>query len=192
MAAAVIHCSSCAWPLPPAIWNSEDLVNCPGCGVSLLARAFPALARAEKAVQPEPLALPSEASCFYHPQNQAVTSCAQCGRFLCSLCELQLPGRVLCPACFNANVQGHKEEQFESARTLHDSIALALVTVPILVWPLLAITAPLSLYWTIRHWKSPRSVAPRTRIRFYFAALFALGEIGLMVFLIVAVLAVRR
>src|ERR1051326_2041864 len=96
MAVAVIRCMSCAWALPPNIWNGEEFQNCPGCGQPLQARVFPAIAHAAAGAAPEAVALPSEASCFYHEHNRAVNPCAQCGRFLCSLCELQLPGRVLC------------------------------------------------------------------------------------------------
>jgi hypothetical protein len=75
---------------------------------------------------------------------------------------------------------------------MHDSIALGLATLPVLLfWPVL-ITAPMALFWTIRHWNSPRSLVPRTRVRFYFAAFLALGEIGLIVLAVVALLMVRR
>jgi len=67
---------------------------------------------------------------------------------------------------------------------MYDSIALALATLPVfLFWPVFG-TAPVSLFLVIRHWNSPRSIVPRTRIRLYLAALFAVAEIGGVGFLI--------
>ena len=75
---------------------------------------------------------------------------------------------------------------------MHDSIALALATAPaLMVWPAV-VTAPLSLFWIVRHWNSPGSILPRTRWRYYVAAFFAVGELGLIIANIVAILKVRR
>jgi len=75
---------------------------------------------------------------------------------------------------------------------LHDSVALALATLPaLLFWPVL-LTAPLTLFWIVRHWNSPGSILPRTRARFYLAGVIALSQIGFIVVLIVAILRVRR
>jgi DNA-directed RNA polymerase subunit RPC12/RpoP len=192
MIVQAVQCNTCSWLLPPELWNKDDGQNCPGCGTHMLVRVFPAIARAKLDGTPENLADPTESSCFYHHQNRAVKPCDECGRFLCSLCELETPAGTLCPVCFNANVRGRKIENLESSRTMHDSVALGLATLPaLMVWPVV-FTAPLALYWTIRHWNAPRSVAPRTRIRFYLAALIALGEIGLIVMMIVAIAMARK
>ena len=45
----------------------------------------------------------------------------------------------------------------------------------LLIWPAI-VGAPAALYVIVRRWRAPGSVVPRTRIRFYLAALFALGE----------------
>jgi hypothetical protein len=75
---------------------------------------------------------------------------------------------------------------------MHDSIALVLATGPaLMVWPAV-VTAPLSLFWIIRHWNSPGSILPRKRWRYYVAALCAIGEIALIVTITVAILRVRR
>ena len=75
---------------------------------------------------------------------------------------------------------------------MHDSVALALAIFPaFLFWPVL-VTAPLTLFWIFRHWNSPRSILPRTRVRFYFAGLIALSQIGFVALVIVAILRVRR
>ena len=75
---------------------------------------------------------------------------------------------------------------------MHDSIALALAIFPaFLFWPIL-VTAPLTLFWIFRHWNSPRSILPRTRVRYYFAGLIALSQIGFIAVVIAAILRVRR
>ena len=177
-----IPCSACSHPLPEALLGSDQGGNCPFCGAHVEVKVFPAIAQAKFGAAPQNLGGDTEASCFYHERNRAVSHCAECGRFLCSLCELDISGKILCSACFGANLQSRKMQHLESSRTMHDSVALALATVPaLLVWPTI-ITAPMAIYWTIRHWNSPRSVVPRTRIRFYFAILFALAQICLMVF----------
>ena len=158
----------------------------------MLVKVFPALIRSSIGDVPQPLTAEQEASCFFHPQNRAVTPCEECGRFLCGLCTLEIPGKTLCPLCFDANLRGRKMQNLEASRTLHDSVALALAILPaLLFWPVL-VTAPLTLFWIIRHWKSPGSILPRTRARFYFAAVIALSQIGFIVVVIVAILRVRR
>lgn len=67
---------------------------------------------------------------------------------------------------------------------MYDSVALAFATFPALfIWPVL-IGAPAALWVVFRRWRSPGSVVPRTRIRFYLAALIALAEIVGVVVLI--------
>jgi hypothetical protein len=71
----------------------------------------------------------------------------------------------------------------ENQRTLYDGIALTLAVLPILMWPLTFITAPASLFIVVRHWRSPLSVVPRTRVRYVLAALFAVAQIAGWLFL---------
>jgi hypothetical protein len=183
-----IRCGACAWPLPPESWNPESAAACPGCGTRTQVIAFPALARVHIGTAPETVIGEAEASCFYHSQNRAESPCDECGRFLCRLCELDVDGRRICPGCFSAGVRGRKIQEVDTKRTLYDSIALALSTLPVLLfWPAL-VGAPMSLYMVIRHWNSPRSILPRTRVRFYIAGIFAITEIGLFVVGIVSLI----
>lgn len=80
----------------------------------------------------------------------------------------------------------------ETSRTMYDSMALALATFPaLLIWPAL-VSAPWTLWVVFRRWRAPSSVVPRTRIRFYLAALIALVEIAGIVLVIFALTTVRR
>lgn len=167
-------------------------MTCPVCRAQVLVKVFPALAKRNVASGPQLVEATTEASCFYHPRNRASTPCDECGRFLCGLCTLEIPGAKLCPVCFEANLRGRKLPHLETSRTMHDSIALALATVPVLlVWPVI-ITAPLTLFWIVRHWNSPRGILPRSRWRFYAAGGLAVGEIGLIVAAVVAIRMARR
>lgn len=184
MAADVSVCAVCSWPVPREFWNREEGVRCPVCGHKVRISVFPAIDRTIAGVVPEILQGDAEASCFYHPQSRAARVCQECGRFLCSLCDLEIEGRHICPRCFESGVSAHKIETVEQRRVLWDNVALALSTFPaVLVWPAL-IGAPWALTVVIRRWNAPSSVVPRTKFRFILAAIFALSEIGVMVFVI--------
>jgi hypothetical protein len=185
-----ICCGECSWPVPAELWNwdgnREEGAHCPGCRAPLDVSVFPAISRARSGPLPQALEAESEASCFYHTESRAVAPCDQCGRFLCGLCDIEMDGRHFCPACFN------RSAHVETQRTLYDSIALALATFPLaLFWPAI-FGAPAALYVVIRRWNAPLSIVPRTRVRFYLAALFALAELAGAGFLIWAFVRVPR
>jgi uncharacterized paraquat-inducible protein A len=177
MAFQAISCGECSWPVPPESWNREEGARCPRCGRHVQVAVFPAIEERRTGALPEALGAESEASCFYHPHSRAAVLCEECGRFLCRLCDLEVDGRHLCPTCFQSGVATRKLENVETRRTMYDSVALALATFPaLLIWPVL-VAAPASLFVVIRRWREPSSILPRTRIRFYLAALLAVAEI---------------
>ena len=65
-----------------------------------------------------------EASCFYHPAKKAVLPCESCGRFLCAVCDVEMNGQHLCPACLASGKKKGRLKQLENRRTLYDSLAL--------------------------------------------------------------------
>ncbi len=183
-----ILCGACSFPMPAEGWNREDGVACPACRQRVQVLVFPALERPRRGSAPESIAGDTEASCFFHPHSRAAIPCAECGRFLCNLCDIELDGRHLCPTCFQSGVSTNKIETLETRRTMYDSIALAMATLPaILIWPVL-FGAPAALYLVIRRWRAPLSILPRTRVRFVLAALFALAEFAGIGFVIWAML----
>jgi len=166
--------------------------TCPHCHKHIQAIVFRAFGGSGAGATAQQILTGAEASCFYHPGNQAATPCDECGRFLCHLCDLSVDGRHLCPNCFQSGVKQRRISAFDGQRTLHDTIALALATLPpFMIWPVV-FSAPLTLYWVIRYWKAPPSLVPRTRIRFYLAALFALTQIGFMVAVILSMIYLPR
>ena len=179
-----ITCGACSFPISADAWNREEGVSCPACRQRVQVLVFPAMEHMRAGAAPEALAADTEASCFFHPESRAAVPCAECGRFVCNLCDIELDGRHLCPACFQSGVSSNKLETLETRRTMYDTMALAVATLPaLLFWPAL-IGAPSALYLVIRRWRAPLSILPRTRIRFLLATLFALAEIAGIVFVI--------
>ncbi len=176
MNAESVFCSGCSALLPTGLADSETS-RCRSCGESVWGQDVPRSLGLPRTHLAQGVLDQSESSCFYHAENRATVPCDGCGRFLCGLCALDVPGSTLCPSCLRTGVTGRRIETLEDGRTMQDSIALALSTLPFaLIWPAF-ISAPLAIFWSIRHWNSPRSIIPRSRIRLYLAITFSLLEI---------------
>jgi len=188
-----VPCARCQAPVPNYFFVTTDWMRCPSCGTELIVRTFPALFAGPQAAATGEVSLAGEAGCFYHAEKRAVVTCHQCGRFLCALCRVEFKGQDWCPGCLETSSRKRKQVDFENHRVLYDSIALAVATFPFLMlfWPSL-IGAPLALYVSIRYWKAPTSILPRTKIRFLLAIVLALGQLGLMGFIIYAFIHLRR
>ena len=176
--AAAIHCLNCAHTIPDEYWNDRGETTCRGCSERVVARVFTAFSRAPSITEAARVQTEEESSCFYHPTNQAAIACDGCGRFLCALCDLDLDGRHLCPSCLERGVAVEKAGSLEDRRTQYDTLALHLVTWPVITIWLPLFTAPAALYLIVRHWRAPMSILPRSRARLWIALLLALIEIG--------------
>ncbi|NQT92247.1 MAG: B-box zinc finger protein [Lentisphaerae bacterium] len=169
----------CKAPLPPTNFNTATPGPCPACGVPVYAAVFPALYREpEEGEKSTPVVVDDEASCFYHSGKKATIACESCGRFLCALCDIELGEKHLCAGCVDSEKKKGKLENISNSRVLYDEAALALAILPLLMWPSTILTAPATLFVVIRYWKAPGSIVPRSKIKFVFASLFALIEIG--------------
>jgi len=188
-----VACTKCRASLPPAIYNAPELRACPACGARLLVDVFPAALRPPgPGAAGEAVLVDGEASCFYHPSKKAVVPCESCGRFLCAICDVEMSGRHLCPACLESGRKKGKIEQLENRRTLYDSLALAVAVYPmLLVWPTI-VSAPVSLYIAIRYWNAPSSIVRRNRWRAVLAILLALAQIGVWITVFVAATHTRK
>ena len=74
----------------------------------------------------EAIVVEGEAACFYHPGKRATVPCGVCGRFLCALCDLELNGRHVCPACLETSRRKGDLRNLDTRRMLYDSAALSL------------------------------------------------------------------
>lgn len=176
---ALINCSACGAALPESSFNAPAPVPCERCGAELQVTVFPALAGGSGQVDyGDALQTDDQASCFYHPGKSAVVACENCGRFLCSLCEIDMAGRRICPNCLELGRKQERIAELVTQRTLNDQIALSLAVFPLLIFFITLITAPMAIYFALRHWKSPTSILPRTRVRFILAILIGLIEMG--------------
>ena len=181
-----VVCSGCGTPVPLLPSAGLKTIRCGTCDAELLLEIFPAFFRGRgPSSSGEALGADGESSCFYHERKKAVAVCEECGRFLCSLCEVGISGRILCPGCIE---RGREEESLEvlvTRRTLYDGMALSLSVLPLLLFFVTLITAPLSIFIAVRFWKKPGSILPRTKIRFVLAIMFSLLQLagwGLVLF----------
>ncbi len=160
------------------MFNAKNFIECPSCKSQVRTDVFPALiANPTTGSTGQVLLVDSEASCFYHENKKAMVPCDHCGRFLCSLCDVELNGDHFCPSCVESGKKKNKLRNLQSHRTLYDSIALSLAVIPaIFVWPSI-VTAPMALYVALRYWKTPLSIVPRRRWRFVLAMVLSVPQI---------------
>jgi len=179
---AQILCTECSSPVPSAYFNAQVFAACPSCNASILVRAFPALFRPPQQGQVgERITDAGQAACFYHPNKTAHVPCEACGRFICALCDVELHGQHLCPACIESGRRKGALTTLESRRVLWDNIALSVAVLPIatvFLWFFSIVTSPAAIVLAIVGWRKPGSIAPRGKWRFVLAIVFALIVMG--------------
>lgn len=190
MGAALLTCDRCLIRLPVDALNVDGFVACPGCNTPTRVLIFPAYFRPPSgAVAGETLLVDGESSCFYHPGKKAVVPCDGCGRFLCSLCDVELSGEHLCSNCIETGQRKGRLEQLTAERKLYDSQALSYAVggllFVVLCPPVSAFAASAAIYLVVRHWNSPLGLMRKGRWRYIIALLLAAGELGLLVLLVV-------
>ena len=192
-----VRCPACGIALAPA---TSGATICGACNAHFETALFPALNRKIETALPEAISANDEASCFYHAENKAVVACSGCGRFLCSLCDLEVKGAHICPACLErtltADANGGKggktigkKSADETATTLvkrrfcHARMATMLTLWPLLLgfmlWPFFVVSGSAGLVFSILGWRRPGSlVKGKRKISLVFTTLLALLEIG--------------
>jgi hypothetical protein len=103
---------------------------------------------------------------------------------------VELSGVVWCPECIEAGRSRKKVVNLENQRTLHDSIALALATWPVVLffYPSI-VTAPAALFFSIAYWKKPSSIVRRHGkwrlvVAIILASIQIAGWLALVIFMI--------
>lgn len=174
-----LSCPQCGASLPSADIRLSGTFSCPECSADVRLEIFPALVRGDGPVRAgDALEAENEASCYYHPEKRAAVVCEACGRFLCTLCAIELGGKTLCPTCVELGRSREQLSELVTYRTLYDGVALMLAVLPIFFFIATIFTAPMALYVSIRYWKSPSSLVPRTRLRFVLAILISILQIA--------------
>lgn len=175
-----LDCPKCGLPLAASRSAHENQAYCEICRAERQVHVFPAFFQAPRDPQRgERLLVDTEASCFYHPKKKAHTTCETCGRFICQLCHTDVANQSICLNCLTSPSHNHDQQKMDNTSILHDNIAIHLALIPLLIWPITFVTAPMTLFLVLKHWRQgPTSVIPRTRIRYVMAFILALIQIG--------------
>ena len=182
MSSVAVACPRCQSSLPGALCNAGTPVSCPACETPIQVEVFPAFFKpAGAGPSGETILEEGVSSCFYHEQKKAVVHCDACGRFLCALCDLDLNGQHLCPACLQAGKKKGSIPELENRRTVYGSAALSLVILPLLIWPVTLITAPLAIGLAIFSFFRPSSLVSRNRLSAWLALSIGLLQISIWV-----------
>ena len=184
VAGPALPCPQCRRTLEAISWHDAERGSCWHCKTDFAFAGFPALTVDRPKVVPQAVLVAEHATCFYHAENQAETVCEGCGRFVCSVCAVDFGGRRICPPCIAA--AKNTDAQAVSQRTLFDGIALAVAALPLLFWPVTAVTAPVALCLVIFGWKKPRSLVSPRRTRLVVAGLLALVQMAVWTFVLVS------
>ena len=177
--AAALRCPSCKRLLEVHSWSDDSSGECRLCGTSFEFIAFPALTAGATRIAPQVADVTADSVCFFHPQNRAESICEGCGRLLCTVCAVPFMGQRLCPVCIAAAARKESASVAVRGRVLHDSIALSLAVLPLLMFFFTLVTAPLAFGWVVYAWGKPGSlVRGPSRWRLVVAALFAVAEMA--------------
>lgn len=178
------NCTYCKRSLPEKLINTPDSIKCPFCGTFIQVITFPVLYKVTEKNTEEITKQEGEASCFYHHDKKAHVVCHMCGRFICSLCDIGLDDKHICPECIGREKKNGTLTRLQNHRVLYDNISLSLAVYPVIIFFLFTfITAPIALYISIRHWKTPGSILRGSKFRFSLAIFLSLAQIGGWLFL---------
>lgn len=177
-ASPALRCPACGGELLISELQSAETNSCPACEKPLTARLYPALTRKETANAGRRILLEEESACFFHESKQAESLCEDCGRYLCALCEIVFEGKTLCPACLETAQEKETMDGLVRERFRHDSLALMLALLPILLIFPTIITAPAAIVYAIFRWNSAGSLVHSGKWVFAAAILLGLAQIG--------------
>jgi hypothetical protein len=178
-----LTCTKCSGGLPVEHFNTGRLTGCPWCRAMLQLEVFPAFFKPRaSAPSGERVVVEGESSCFYHPQKKAVIPCEVCGRFLCALCDVELDGRHLCPACLDSGRKKKTIRSLEDSRPLYNRQALVLAILPFFISGLAAI------YMAVRYRNAPGSLV--RPMRWAMTVALVLGILQTLVFVLAILAAV--
>lgn len=180
-------CPGCGHALAPESLGRDHETSCPGCRALLSGSLLPAFWSPEKAsATMADHAFDGDAVCFFHPENRATLSCDRCGRFVCTVCDMPLGVRHLCPTCLSSGLGVEKLPELVVRRFHWANATFLAGLVPLLIglicWPFFIATGPLTLFCGFFGWKRPGSL-PRGRRRWLAVLGLLLGGIQLVIWI---------
>ena len=158
-----LTCPACGAALGPDGLDDAQEATCPSCHVGLRGQVFRAWWTPTSLGAPSfERAMDGEAVCFFHPANRAALPCDSCGRFLCTVCDMPVGSRHLCPVCLSKGLGKEKLPEIIPRRFLWSRTSLLLGVFPILLaiflWPVLFVTGGTAMIVALVGWKRPGSL----------------------------------
>ncbi len=177
-----MKCLKCEKNIPSESVDNGNII-CPNCNAKFLCTLFPAYSQnISKGINADNLDSANDASCYYHSDKVAVSACAKCGVYICALCDIRITEEHLCPKCFNKNKNDITLLQMQT--TMYDEIAFNIVAISMLIWPLMFITAPCMIIYSIWNFKHFNYPYKRSKFRIYFALIVSILQIIGIIFII--------
>jgi len=115
-------------------------------------------------------------ACANHERNAAVTSCARCGLFICSLCDMNVGAGSYCPSCFD---RVRAEGTLKPVATRYRdwaSIARLTAIIGLVLYFAYPVVGSLALFFAIKGMRQRREQG-RSRIGMAIVMLIAVAEI---------------
>lgn len=148
---------------------------------------FPAAVRDAAAPQVDAVVEEGQSTCFFHPKLPASEVCAMSGRLICDLCQTEWNGQTVSFEALQSAVKNEGLGAQGNTRTRWDNIALHLAILPLLLWFLTIVTAPVVLFIVIWQGRKGRcSVVQRSGWRYLLASALALLQIAFWIFFFTA------
>ena len=178
-----MQCQKCRGAIPDA-GTDGTRVRCPHCGS--FSWFYPAvLSSVEKGAAAEVLVSEEHAACFNHPAKTATMHCDECGVFMCSLCDISVEGKHLCPKCFESGRKTFSTMRPDSF--LYDTLLLYITALSFLICYLSFITAPFTLAASIFYWKKVKTPYARGRWRLVVVMILSLVQLIVAFVLLTAI-----
>jgi hypothetical protein len=186
----LLRCATCEAGITFERVAGGAATRCPACGAETQYELYPALLRprADAHVAPAIL-MDDESSCFYHPTKQAAVPCDRCGRFLCNLCDFEIDGEHLCPACLESGKSKGDVARLQTTRTRYDVIAFSLSLVPFLFMLIpVVFTGPAIIYMYLRYGRAKEGQPPLGVGWFIGAGLMSLFQAAILAIFAIALI----
>lgn len=133
----------------------------------------------------EAIGATEDAGCFYHPQSRAAIPCDICGRFLCALCDIELNGEHVCPACVETGRKKSLRPGLDGDRVLYGRIALLIALLPLLIWPFTIITGPAAVFMGLYGWTKKGRITGGGHAGHVIAILLGLAQTAIWAMVII-------
>lgn len=204
MSDVLSRCLACDATLPLALESDGGVeLRCPACATRQRHFLFPTSTGSGPSTS-EGVYSDDNAVCYFHDTSAAQTLCDDCGRYLCGLCQPDLPQpanrpkefpKTVCPSCFAHRMKAEEGAPWDLMATTYlryDLMALYLALIPLVLgitFLLTPLTAPIALYLALRYWGRSRNPVKRYYLNSVLAVFLVMGVLLIWVAFIALVVA---